>query len=196
MFTQEYIEHLIHLQALDLEAGGIDYLAEDTDRQETFLFSLYGLEMPLVRKIVEKDEEYEAFAARVKENEVDPDAENCLMDQLPLMEAYAAKHPDSTDPVFCALYAGYISMQENPDQQLLQKCYQGIVDSGMAKQGAASDRRFDLLMAAVLYLNDYPGFRDLLLKECRKNKGLCPECGGTYKGLFSKKCSGCGRPMK
>lgn len=28
--------------------------------------------------------------------------------------------------------------------------------------------------------------------EIRKSKGLCPDCGGTYKGLFKKKCSVCG----
>jgi hypothetical protein len=29
--------------------------------------------------------------------------------------------------------------------------------------------------------------------ESRKSQGLCPHCGGTLKGLFSKKCSDCGK---
>lgn len=31
-------------------------------------------------------------------------------------------------------------------------------------------------------------------REWRRMKGLCQYCGGTFKGLFSKKCSSCGKP--
>lgn len=31
-----------------------------------------------------------------------------------------------------------------------------------------------------------------MLQEERRSKGLCPYCGGTFKGLFTKKCSSCG----
>ena len=30
--------------------------------------------------------------------------------------------------------------------------------------------------------------------EQRRREGLCPYCGGTFKGLFTKKCSNCGKP--
>jgi hypothetical protein len=30
----------------------------------------------------------------------------------------------------------------------------------------------------------------------RKAKGICPNCGGSYKGLFSKKCGICGTPKE
>ena len=28
----------------------------------------------------------------------------------------------------------------------------------------------------------------------RRNAGLCQHCGGTFKGLFTKKCTSCGKP--
>ena len=31
-------------------------------------------------------------------------------------------------------------------------------------------------------------------REWRRMKGVCQYCGGTFKGLFSKKCSSCGKP--
>jgi len=34
------------------------------------------------------------------------------------------------------------------------------------------------------------------LSEERLSKGLCPYCGGEYKGIFSKKCSVCSRPKQ
>ena len=29
--------------------------------------------------------------------------------------------------------------------------------------------------------------------EKRRRQGLCLDCGGTFKGIFSKKCSQCGK---
>ncbi len=34
------------------------------------------------------------------------------------------------------------------------------------------------------------------LVEERISKGLCPHCGGVFKGIFTKKCENCGRPQK
>lgn len=34
------------------------------------------------------------------------------------------------------------------------------------------------------------------IMNTRKAKGVCPNCGGTFKGLFSKKCSNCGTPKE
>lgn len=31
-------------------------------------------------------------------------------------------------------------------------------------------------------------------KRTRRSQGVCQYCGGAFKGLFSKKCSACGRP--
>ena len=36
--------------------------------------------------------------------------------------------------------------------------------------------------------------KEFQIQSERKQKGLCPYCGGEFKGLFTKKCSACGKP--
>lgn len=77
-----------------------------------------------------------------------------------------------------------------------------------------------IFLSIGLWMRDYPGFRQMvwnsrasaskenlrvgdenskmviekLTHASRRKKGLCIYCGGTFKGLFKKVCSSCGRP--
>lgn len=48
-----------------------------------------------------------------------------------------------------------------------------------------------LKMYRDMITQTFPHLSGMKLME-RNNKGLCPCCGGTYKGLFTKRCSKCG----
>lgn len=198
MFRQEYIDHLIRLEVMDFGGAGREFLEQDAERFEQFMIRFSVNKTPLARKIQNPDEEITELIARFKADDVDVEVQECLSNQAVLMADYYSRHPQMKDPVFLTLLCGYQSMlppQERASNELLNQWLVLIEQSGITQKDAAPDRRFDALMATVMYLLDYDGFRQRFLQAYRNSKGLCPNCGGTFKGLLKKKCTGCGRPQ-